>query len=301
MPIERPCALCDSERRQLLYQTRAGEIGLRTVVCLDCGLVYHHPMPTVAEKMRASRTDDESGLHLAHAKAGRVTDAAARRAARYVEVLGDRLHPPTTFFDIGCGDGALLVEATRRGVRSVGLEAGTQNAATARKASGAEVIEAHLEDADLGGRTFDLIACTHVLEHVEDPVRFLTICRGLLAPGGRLFLEAPNIMRPKMSFRRMFQFRHNWFFSPETLIGMLQRAGLRTLWRRTYRRECVAATAVAEAGLPAPVPDPGHAAEVIRAVAAHRWLYYATGMFAWRKLRWLHERAFYGSWRDDRF
>jgi len=301
MPAERPCALCDFERRQLLNRTRVGDIDLRTVVCLDCGLVYHHPMSTVAEKMRASRADDESGLHLAHAKAGHVTHAAARRAARYVAVLDHLLRPPITFLDIGCGDGALLVEATRRGVHSVGLEGGAQNAATAREASGAEVIEAHLEEADLGGRTFGLVACTHVLEHVEDPVRFLTICRELLAPEGRFFIEVPNVLRPKMSFRRMFQFRHNFFFSPETLLAMLQRAGLRTLWRRTYRRECVAAMAVADTALAPPQPDPRHAAEVIAAVAAHRWRYYATGMFIWRRSRWLHERAFYGSWRDDQF
>jgi 2-polyprenyl-3-methyl-5-hydroxy-6-metoxy-1,4-benzoquinol methylase len=301
MAADRPCPICDSDLRQLVHYTQVGEVILSTVICLDCGLVYHHPRPTVREKMRAAHTDDESGLHLAHARLGKVTPAAARRAARYVGVLGDLLRPPTRFLDVGCGDGALLVEAGRRGVAAVGLEAGAQNAATARALSGAEVLEVHLEDADLAGRQFDLIACTHVLEHVEDPVRFLTVCRELLGPDGRLFIEVPNVMRPKMSFRRMFQFRHNFFFSPETLLGVLQRAGLRTVWRRTYRRECVAAQGVADPALPPPARNPAHAREVLGAIARHRWQYYTTGTFAWRKLHGLHDRVFYGTWHDDYF
>ena len=53
-------------------------------------------------------------------------------------------------------------------------------------------------DADLGAplplvdRAFEVVFCTEVLEHLEDPVRCLRELRRVLVPGGRLVLSVPN-------------------------------------------------------------------------------------------------------------
>ncbi|HEX4872523.1 MAG TPA: class I SAM-dependent methyltransferase [Nevskiaceae bacterium] len=46
--------------------------------------------------------------------------------------------------------------------------------------------------AALGG--FDAVLSTQVLEHVEDPVRYLQECARVLAPGGRLLLSTHGLM-----------------------------------------------------------------------------------------------------------
>jgi SAM-dependent methyltransferase len=39
------------------------------------------------------------------------------------------------------------------------------------------------------GALFDIVTCSHVLEHVADPVSFMREIRGVLRPGGRAYFE----------------------------------------------------------------------------------------------------------------
>jgi len=56
-----------------------------------------------------------------------------------------------------------------------------------------EVYRMTLEQAELPPATFDAVTLWDVLEHVADPLGFLTTCRCLLKPQGRLFLNVPNL------------------------------------------------------------------------------------------------------------
>jgi SAM-dependent methyltransferase len=49
---------------------------------------------------------------------------------------------------------------------------------------------------------FDCVVCSHVLEHLCWPERFLVAARPLLAPGGRLVIALPNVLawRQRMAF-----------------------------------------------------------------------------------------------------
>jgi SAM-dependent methyltransferase len=49
------------------------------------------------------------------------------------------------------------------------------------------------EFAQLDSRQFDIVCASWVLEHVSDPAEFFSECRGLLKPGGELFIITPNL------------------------------------------------------------------------------------------------------------
>lgn len=49
-----------------------------------------------------------------------------------------------------------------------------------------------LAPVERGGDRFDLVVAAHVFEHLPNPLRWLGQARGLLAPGGALFLVVPD-------------------------------------------------------------------------------------------------------------
>lgn len=92
--------------------------------------------------------------------------------AGHVCELIKALPAPREVIEVGCGDGAVLVELGRRGVgtRRVGID--IASAAIALAAEESEITEARVFDGtriEEGDDSFDLAICTHVLEHEADP------------------------------------------------------------------------------------------------------------------------------------
>jgi len=95
--------------------------------------------------------------------------------------------------DLGCGSGEMLQISDQLGWDCLGLELDAQ-AVSACKENGLEVIEGGYEKLDDYPSHFDCIICSHVLEHVHDPVQALKIIKHALKPGGILILSCPNAM-----------------------------------------------------------------------------------------------------------
>lgn len=90
-----------------------------------------------------------------------------------------------TVVDLGCADAPYrdLFDAS---VRHVGVDL-----------PGNPVADVHLAadgTAPLDDGSADLVLSTQVLEHVEDPARYLAECRRLLRPGGTLVLSTHGLM-----------------------------------------------------------------------------------------------------------
>lgn len=73
---------------------------------------------------------------------------------------------------------------------------------------------------------FDSITFSEVLEHLEQPLQALRVLRGLLAPGGRLFVNAPvNSPAPD----HIYLFR-----APEEILAMVESAGFKVVDSRFF-------------------------------------------------------------------
>jgi SAM-dependent methyltransferase len=56
------------------------------------------------------------------------------------------------------------------------------------------------EPLPFGDAHFDLIWCSHVIEHLRKPLEFLEECKRVLKPGGHLILRTPNIRSFQFAF-----------------------------------------------------------------------------------------------------
>lgn len=98
-----------------------------------------------------------------------------------------------TVLDIGCGDGAFLDLARGAGLTTMGMELNLQAAAECRRKGHAVhtgTIAELLEQPD--APRFDFVTMFQVLEHVPNPVGFLSEAARLLAVGGCLSVAVPN-------------------------------------------------------------------------------------------------------------
>ena len=139
--------------------------------------------------------------------------------------------PAGRVLDVGAGSGEFVFLMRALGKEAVGVEPNRGYSAWCREELGLDVRTAHLEPGLFGAGSFDLIRLNHVLEHLNDPVKYLAIVRTWLAPGGVIQVEVPNIeedCRVK-SRGNIFHYGHIWNFNPWTLRAVAGLAGLEEL------------------------------------------------------------------------
>jgi len=138
-----------------------------------------------------------------------------------------RLEPHIQWLDFGCGNGALVRHVRRHGLCDiVGFEEGwIRDKAVA---TGIPIMDrAQLETCV---HRFDIVTAIEVLEHIVDPLEFLTTVYRVLKPGGLFFCTTGNAQPFRnhlLSWKYLVPEIHVSFFEPETLARALTLTGFR--------------------------------------------------------------------------
>lgn len=95
------------------------------------------------------------------------------------------------WLDVGCGAGALMRAAARRGWTAVGTEVAA-GAAEAVRAQGFHVHLGALHKLPLERGSFDVVSLVEVIEHVPEPAALMTDAARMIRPGGAVYLTTPH-------------------------------------------------------------------------------------------------------------
>ncbi|SEO09268.1 3-demethylubiquinone-9 3-methyltransferase [Salinihabitans flavidus] len=177
-----------------------------------------------------------------------ITRQVAEEFAR--DLNGSEPFAGLRILDIGCGGGLLSEPMARLGAEVVGVDAAERNIPVAR---------AHAEQSDLqidyrhttaeamaaDGEQFDGILNMEVVEHVADPLDFLTVCGQLLKPGGIHICSTINrnpksfamaIVGAEYVMRWLPKGTHEWqkFITPDELFDLLSKAGMTPVDRKGF-------------------------------------------------------------------
>jgi 2-polyprenyl-6-hydroxyphenyl methylase/3-demethylubiquinone-9 3-methyltransferase len=144
--------------------------------------------------------------------------------------------------DIGCGGGLLSEPMARLGATVVGADAAERNIPVARlhaEQSGLAIDYRHTSAEALAaaGEHFDVVLNMEVVEHVADPLAYLTACQELLKPGGLMVCSTLNrnpksfmmaIVGAEYVMRWLPKGTHEWskFITPDELYALIRQAGL---------------------------------------------------------------------------
>jgi len=144
--------------------------------------------------------------------------------------------------DIGCGGGLLSEPMARLGAAVVGADAAPRNIPVAQvhaEQSGLSIDYRNTtaEDLAASGERFDVVLNMEVVEHVADPLGYLTACQQLLKPGGLMICSTLNrnpksfmmaIVGAEWVMRWLPKGTHDWakFITPDELYDLIRKAGL---------------------------------------------------------------------------
>jgi 2-polyprenyl-3-methyl-5-hydroxy-6-metoxy-1,4-benzoquinol methylase len=254
------CPVCGSGRHSIVL-SEVEDLVLNTKLfsgqlsrCLDCS--HHYFSQRLAKEFshlaysgyytrRSSRNLEESAgkkfvwlKELFVRRSGYVTEVGRRllvglpvvnyflkRAIRYCPI-----ERPREFraLDVGCGNGQFLARMTMLGVSIDGIDPDLHSvAACVRQGLNAVCAEPTQFQP---GHKYDFISCSHVIEHVRDPLITITAIRGHLKCGGSLYLSTPNIAG--IGFRRFGRYwrgldfpRHLSLFSESEIERILKMSG----------------------------------------------------------------------------
>ncbi|MEO1025059.1 MAG: bifunctional 2-polyprenyl-6-hydroxyphenol methylase/3-demethylubiquinol 3-O-methyltransferase UbiG [Pseudomonadota bacterium] len=166
------------------------------------------------------------------------------------DLAGEKPFAGLRILDIGCGGGLLSEPMARLGAEVVGADAAERNIPVAQvhaEQQGLNIDYRHTTAEALveAGETFDAVLNMEVVEHVADPLGFLTACHDLLKPGGLMTCSTINrnpksfamaIVGAEYIMRWLPKGTHEWskFITPDELFDLLRNAGLDPVDRKGF-------------------------------------------------------------------
>lgn len=179
---------------------------------------------------------------------GYITDQIAAEFGR--DLRDEKPFVGLRLLDIGCGGGLLSEPMARLGATVVGADAAARNIPVAQihaEQSGLDIDYRHTtaEAMAADGEQFDAVLNMEVVEHVADPLAYLTACRHLLKPGGLMIASTLNrnpksfamaIVGAEYVMRWLPKGTHDWakFITPDELFDLLAKAGLDPVDRKGF-------------------------------------------------------------------
>lgn len=224
------CAICYSKNHKHLHTLENGVL----LTCQTCSVVAFSPRPTKQE----IQAFYDSGYHDSFSQSTMADSLFAKHRYQALEKLLNQ-HAPAllakiepTLLDIGCGTGDFLSAAQQAGWQVAGTEVARDAVHRASRKINSQVAHGDITELDLPESFYDLVTSYHVIEHLLEPINQLKRCYELLAPGGLLLVETPNIgslgarLRGKQ-WSHIIPPEHIIYFSPASLKNALKQAGFK--------------------------------------------------------------------------
>jgi len=191
------------------------------------GLIFQKELPTVEQMSAYAEEQYSAGVYKGYASAARLKIQTFERRIDLLKRLGAR----GRILDVGCACGFFIEAALKHGFDAYGIEFSKEAVAIAR-----EEIRSRITVGDVNllrereEDRFDAVVAFDIIEHTQDPLKFLEEIRQILRPGGWLMLATPDtghFLRYLMGCRwPMLQpMQHTYLFSKPAMRFVLAKAG----------------------------------------------------------------------------
>jgi len=182
---------------------------------------------------------------LRQAFTSRASQKAQKERGVRIAFLKCFLRKSDVLLDVGCGDGWYMQQLISKGFKNIfGIDIGHGVIAEAsRKGLRAKVGDMH--ELDFPDNHFDVIFCSHTLEHAHSPLIVLREFRRVLNDKGRVVIVLPIEKQPSVFHAHAFQ-------NEQALQQMLVDEGFTTIYMRAMCNQLWACGAIDKSGTKKP-------------------------------------------------
>lgn len=222
------CILCGGTDTKEIAVGVRHEPNASVHICTGCSLIFLWPRPSqeeLAEYYSGMYRQEYQGDVSPSQNYHKGIREARQRVGRLMAIL----KPSMSVLDVGANAGTFLKEVEPYVASVTGIEPGDSHRLWAGRELGLRLVK---DIGELRGSKFDVITLFHTLEHVWNPVEFLRMLAGYLAPGGSLIIEVPNINDALIALYKIpaavafyYQKAHLYYFSHATLARMISAVG----------------------------------------------------------------------------
>ncbi len=223
------CPACSSLQIKHCYD----KDGYKIFRCGFCSSMFVYDIPSSQELESIYSTKNYYELSQESTNRNRC------EALRRIESL-KRYKSKGSYFEIGCAKGVQLDIAKNYGYKTSGIELSQENVEICIR-NGHDVIRGFLEDSvsRVPAKGYDVISCLDVIEHVENPIDFLSQAIAMLSTSGIMIVSTPNYsgLTAKLLGRKdpyMTPPEHLNFFTSKGMRIIFQLCGARELKKISF-------------------------------------------------------------------
>jgi 2-polyprenyl-3-methyl-5-hydroxy-6-metoxy-1,4-benzoquinol methylase len=200
--------------------------------CQNCGFRWLDPQPTDAELSKIY--NDQYFLDEGEAEITELVNKLKSATARlYLEQLvqGDLSSTSgLSLLEIGCGMGDFLVEAQSKGFKVSGLEVTDHLVEFSNRRLGSSSVQkGFIETSNFQKESFEIVAFFDVIEHVRNPLDFMTRVNSLLRKTGIVYIVTPSLdsWSAKLLGKNWMEYKveHLSYFNKKAITLLLEKAG----------------------------------------------------------------------------
>ncbi len=183
----------------------------RYVECISCSNIYLNPRPLYNKEFTTIAYDQYSA-HDDLENFGKENSTSRKKIEKFkvaVEELKEKFSKSGSILDLGCATGEFLMAAQESGLRPYGIDISAPMVKHVNEKLGIQARAGQFHELDLSDwGKFDIIYCSHVIEHIPDPNMWMQCFRKYLKDDGILLLNIPNQLAPEKKFQRFLKKLH---------------------------------------------------------------------------------------------
>lgn len=236
------CPICNSTSIKEVMKIKDHKISQEEFTladCFDCGQRFTLDPPIESligpyynSPRYISHSDNTEGIinRLYHV----VREQMLKKKLRLIQKISNQ----KSILDIGSGTGYFLNTMKKAGFQTYGIEINESAREYSKKKFDLDIFSPSLLTEEKLPTQFHIATMWHVLEHIYNPLQYLTHINNALYKGGFLIIAVPNYISTDSKYYKNNWAgydvpRHLWHFSPTTIKNLVKSSGF--THQETYR------------------------------------------------------------------